>query len=421
MENKFFEKAIKVVKYFKDTGKGHLTTSNIPFRGDKIAIEGKGLFTNFSICDYLKLATDPRLIEESVKAVRNNGTYTAVSRTYLKLGIYKEAEEMVSEIFGKKVLLLPRTTLTHITVLPLIIGRKDAVILDHQVHTTVRVATDMLKGNGIHVETIRHNDLEALKEKYDKLKNDYKKVWYLTDGIYSMFGDALPAKPLLDLLKKLDKLHLYVDDAHGMSWYGKNGQGYAMTEMGYPDKMFLVTSLGKGFGAGGSAVILPNDEEYEKILILGVPLMFTSPVEPATLGAIIASSKIHLSKEIIDRQHDLNSLIKRFYSGAKQLDLPIVDFTPTPITMLATGIPDTTSYISDFLFDAKMHHTGALYPAVPYNNSGIRILITLYQTPQDIDKILDVLDNAFKNARENKGFSNADILKHFKIKKPSDL
>ena len=421
MENKFFEQAEKIVDYFKSTGKAYLTTKNHPFNNDKIVIEGKGSLTNFSICDYLKLSTNPQIIEESIKAVKDNGTYTAISRTYLKLKIYQEAEEIVSKIFHKPVLLLPRTTLSHISALPIIIDRNDAVILDHQVHTTVRIATDMLKSYGIHIETIRHNDLDALKNKYNILKDKYKKVWYFTDGIYSMFGDALPAKPLLDLLKKLDKLYLYVDDAHGMSWYGKNGQGYAMTEMGYPDKMFLVTSLGKGFGAGGSAIVCPNEREYKKILYLGVPLMFTSPVEPATLGAIIGSAKIHLSDEIYDRQNKLKNLMDQFYSGAKELDLPLVDFTHTPIAMIATGTPTMTNEIGDYVYAGNIHATGAIFPAVPYNNSGVRVLITLYQTPEDIDHLLKVLRNAFDKIYEKRNLSNADILKHFKIKKPSDL
>ena len=415
MDNKFLEKVSEVVNYFKSTGKALLTTENTIFTGDTIEIKNRGSFLNFSLCDYLRLATDERVKRESIKAVEKYGTYTSISRTFLKLNIYEEAEDIMSHIFGKPVLLLPRTTLSHITVLPIIIGRKDAVILDHQVHTTVRIATDMLKSYGIHIETIRHNDLNALEQKYQDLESKYDKIWYLVDGVYSMFGDTLPSVGIEKLLNKYKKFHLYVDDAHGMSWSGINGKGYTLSKMKYHSRMFLVTSLGKGFGAGGSAIVCPNEEIREKILFLGVPLMFTSPVEPATLGAIIGSAKIHLDKEIVEKQQQHELLMNYFYTNAKLLDLPIVNYTHTPIALAATGTPEMTNEIGDTLYKNKIHATGAIYPAVPYHNSGVRIMITLYQTINNIDFLLDVLHKAFKTAYKKRDLNNEKILRHFKL------
>ncbi|UBM62044.1 aminotransferase class I/II-fold pyridoxal phosphate-dependent enzyme [Candidatus Sulfidibacterium hydrothermale] len=416
MDSKLFKQALEVINLFRAHGKAHLTTSNNVFDGKYIDIENLGELLNFSICDYLGLSVDKRLKQGSIRAVNTYGTYTAISRTFLKLNIYREAEELVSRIFGKPVLLLPRTTLSHITVLPILIGRHDAVILDHQVHTTVRIASDMLRAYGIHTETIHHNDLIALEEKYTALSDQYEKIWYFTDGVYSMFGDTIPAKELEEMLNRLSKLYLFVDDAHGMSWTGKNGSGYLLSQIDYHDKMFLITSLGKGFGAGGSAIVCPNEEIREKILVLGVPLMFTSPVEPATLGAIIESAKIHLSNEIVERQEQLAELVRYFYALAEELDLPVVDYTPTPIAMVATGKPELVNEISSVLFENKIHVTGAIYPAVPYNNSGLRITLTLYQTKKDVDKILHVLAKAFQETYAKKGLSNEQILKHYKLR-----
>ncbi len=418
MDNKLFKQALEVINLFKSSGKSHLTTQDNHYNGKYIGIETLGNFLNFSICDYLGLSVDERLKKASVDAIGKYGTYTAISRTFLKLNIYRQAEELVSQIFEKPVLLLPRTTLSHITVLPIIIDRHDAVLLDHQVHTTVRTASDILRSYGIHTETIHHNDLAALEKKYNELANTYDKVWYFTDGVYSMFGDTLPIHELEILLNKLPKLFLYVDDAHGMSWTGKNGSGFLLSQINYHEKLFLVTSLGKGFGAGGSAIVCPNEETRQKILLLGVPLMFTSPVEPATLGAIIAAAKIHLSSEITERQGKLSELIRYFYKTAENLHLPVVDFTPTPIAMIATGKPDLANEISDSLFENNIHVTGAIYPAVPYNNSGIRITLNHYQSKKDIDKLLNVLAEAYQKAYSKRGLSNEQILKYYKLGKP---
>jgi 7-keto-8-aminopelargonate synthetase-like enzyme len=414
MESKFIEKIIEIVGHFKKQGKAYLTTLPQPFNGDYYPLT-RGNFKNFSLCDYLNLSNDERIKRAAADASMKYGVYTAMSRTFMKLSIYEEAEQIVSEIFNRPILLLPRTTLSHITVIPIIIDRKDAIILDHQVHTTVRIAVDMVKSYGVHVETIRHNNMEMLEQRYNELEKEYDKVWYFTDGVYSMFGDTIPVDNVKVLLKKLKKLYLYVDDAHGMSWTGKNGKGFFLSKTDYEDKMFLVTSLGKGFGAGGSAVVCPDQETKDKIEILGTPLMFTSPVEPATLGAIIASAKIHLTDEIAERQNRLKELMEYFYKNAKELDLPVVDYTPTPIVLFATGKPDTALEFGEALFQNNIHVTGAIYPAVPYNNSGVRVIVNLTQNETDIDKILTVFKNTYKSLCYDKGISNNDILKHFKL------
>ena len=414
MESKFIEKIIEIVGNFKKQGKAYLTTLPQSFNGDYYPL-AMGNFKNFSLCDYLNLSNDERIKRAAADASMKYGVYTAMSRTFMKLSIYEEAEQIVSEIFGFPVLLLPRTTLSHITVMPIIVDRKDAILLDHQVHTTVRIAVDMVKSYGIHVETIRHNNMEMLEKRYNELEKDYNKIWYLTDGVYSMFGDTIPVDKVKVLLKKLKKLYLYVDDAHGMSWTGEKGKGLFLSKTDYEEKMFLVTSLGKGFGAGGSAVVCHNQEIKDKIEILGTPLMFTSPVEPATLGAIIASAKIHLSDEITERQNRLKELIDYFYKSAKELDLPVVDFTPTPIVLMGTGKPDAALMFGENLFKNKIHVTGAIYPAVPYNNSGVRVIINLTQTKKDIDKILSVFKETYTDIYNNKGIDKESILKNFKL------
>lgn len=56
-------------------------------------------------------------------------------------------------------------------------------------------------------------------------------VWYICDGVYSQQGDVAPLAELKALMDKYPQLYLYVDDAHGMSWTGKNGCGYALSQV----------------------------------------------------------------------------------------------------------------------------------------------------------------------------------------------
>ncbi len=394
MQDKFSEVAAQVVSYAIERGVSHQTSNKKPFQENKIALGDKNL-TNFSICDYLALSNDNRLKEAAIESLRNNGVYTAISRTYLKLNIYQEAEEIVSRIFNKPTLLLPRTTLAHISVFPILIAPTDAVILDHQVHTSVRMASDHVKVKGTYCESLPHNDLTQLEERIIELGRKYDKIWYLVDGVYSMFGDTCPMKELEWLMNKYEQLHVYVDDAHGMSWAGEHGRGYALSQIEYHPRLFLTTSLGKGFGAGGGAIVCPDEATRDRIKMLGAPLMFTSPVEPATLGSIIQSAKIHLSDELGVRQQLLEDNMAYFYAQATAKGLPVVNSEHTPIALMAAVYPDLVIDIANIMFAKGFHLTGGVFPAVPLHNSGLRVVLNLYQSHEDIDQLLDAFVEAY--------------------------
>ena len=414
MRSNFFETVTEVLNYSTSKNVAFLNTTKKPFNQNKINTT-QGSLVNFSFSDYLGLSSDERIMEGAIDAIRKNGVNTSISRSFLKLGIYEEAESILSQIFNKPVLLLPKVTLGHIAALPVIIGKNDAVILDQYVHKSVQLATDIMRSHGIYVETIRHNNLTSLQDRINHLKSTKDKIWYLTDSIYSMRGDSLPIQEIEQLLNTNEQLYLYVDDAHGMSWAGENGQGFLLSKMAYHPKLFLTTSFAKGFGTSGGVLICPDEETKNKISIFGAPLMFTSPIEPAVLGSIIASSKIHLSPEINERQERLATQMRYFYKRAKELHLPVVDDSQTPIALLGAIKPHIAIDIGASMFKKGFHITGGVFPAVSYNNAGLRISLNLHQSIQDIEDLLQALVISYKEELSSRSVCMEDIFKHFKI------
>lgn len=407
------KQTLDVVRYSCSIGIALNNTEGLTFDGKTARINSKNLL-NFSLCDYLGLSNDIRIRKAAAKACMDNGVYTAISRTFLKLGIYKEAENLVSQIFQKPVLITQRTTMGHIAALPVLIGKNDAMILDHQVHASVKLGSRLASQHAL-TDIIRHSRMDILEEKIIELSKTHEKVWYLADGIYSMYGDAAPVEELVALLEKYPQFHLYVDDAHGMSWAGERGSGFFLAKAGkYPDRLFLVTSLGKGFGAGAGVLVCPNEEFRQTIEILGAPLMFSSPVEPATLGAIIKSAEIHLSDEIYDMQSELKQRVFYMVRKAMELELPVMGQKHSPIIFVASGKPDMTSDICRGMMDHGYYVTGGVFPAVPFNNSGIRIVVTLNQNFDEIERMLHALKFEYNKALKTRNISLYDILKTYK-------
>lgn len=104
-----------------------------------------------------------------------------------------------------------------------------------------------------------HNDLDALEE----LCRYNRAVAYVCDGVYSMGGNA----PIRDLRYLQDRygLFLYIDDAHGVSICGKNGEGFARSQYGNElgERTIIAASLGKGFGASGGMLMLGTARQEE--------------------------------------------------------------------------------------------------------------------------------------------------------------
>lgn len=408
-----FDQTHQIIEHAIENKMAHVTMEDVNFQGNNIQLEGETL-KGFIFCDYMGLSTDKRLIEASQHAAAKYGVFTSVSRSYIKLGLYEEVEHLMERIFGQPVILISRTSLGHLAALPVITDREDAILLDHYVHTSVRNAADMLKGYGNHVETIRHNNMNLLEQRIRDLRSKHRRIWYLVDGVYSMQGDTLPAEPLNDLLNRYPPFHLYVDDAHGMSWSGEYGRGFTLDRMGYHPQMFLITSLAKGFGSGGSVLVCRDEQIKKKILAAGAPLVFSGPLAPPALGAIKASARIHLSGEITRKQNRLQHLTDHFMEVAGKLQLPLIAKNNSPIFFVPTGKPDMCTRVAIRMKKHGFFVTGGVYPAVPYHASGIRPIISLYHDPQDIEQFLTALNEEMNRELKENNLSYELLLKHYK-------
>jgi 7-keto-8-aminopelargonate synthetase-like enzyme len=309
-----FLAAKKVIRLYPDNQR---LDGNILTLRDKQAV-------HFGSCSYLGLEFDPRLIDGSIQASQNFGTQFSISRAYMSCPLYQELEDNFRTVFGKPCIITPTTTLGHLAAIPVLVGEDDAVILDHQVHSSVQMAVQMVKANGVTIQMIRHNRMDMLEDRIKKLRINHKKIWYMADGIYSMYGDKAPLDEIYALMDKYPELHLYIDDAHGMSCYGDNGEGYVLGHGPTNERTIVTLSLAKAFGSGGAVFVFPTEEMAHRVQQTGLPLITGGPIQPAVLGASIASSRLHLNPEIQEMQEDLFENIKYTNILLKKHRLPLV-------------------------------------------------------------------------------------------------
>lgn len=371
-------------------GIAHQTIEDGYLDGRIIHVNGQRL-VNFGSCSYMGLELDPRLKAGAIDAVNRYGSQFASSRAYLSVTLYTEIEELLERIFEQKIILGPTVTLGHQSNIPVLVEDNDVVIMDSQVHESVQAAVQMLKLRNISVHTVKHNDMNALESKIKALKDKYQKIWYMADGVYSMYGDFAPMDELKVLMDTYPQFYTYLDDAHGMGWIGKNGAGYVKSKLWSHPQMILITSTAKSFAACGGVTCYPEEEMRRIVKNCGGTMIFSGPIQPPVLGAAIASAKIHLSDEVYVRQSELKKKIKYFNTTAKLYDLPLVHESLSPIFFIGVGKPEVGYNMVKRLMKLGYYLNLAVFPAVPYKNTGLRIPITMHHTYEDIESILRII------------------------------
>ncbi|MCX6276284.1 MAG: aminotransferase class I/II-fold pyridoxal phosphate-dependent enzyme [Bacteroidetes bacterium] len=392
----------------------HNGTEDVSLDGRHITIRGQKLLF-FGSCGYLGLEHDPRLKAAAMEATDKYGTQFSSSRAYVSSRYYQEAEDLMRQMFHRPSVIVQSLTVGHMSNIPVIVGDSDAVIMDAQVHDSVQTAVQLLKTRNIRVELVRHNRIDMLEQRIRSLKDSYRKIWYMADGVYSMQGDYTPVKELYKLLDRHEQLHLYLDDIHGMSWAGPHGTGYVLSQEEYHNRLFLTTGLTKAFGVAGGLLVYPDEKHLQLIRNTSKAFIFSIQMPPMVLGAVIASAKIHLTDEIYTMQNELKTKIDYFNNKAKELQLPLINENDSPIMFIGVGKPDTGYNMVRRLMNAGYFINISVFPSVSYNNTGLRIPLNNKLTIEDIDGIVNTIAEQLPLALADTNASMSDIYKSFRL------
>ncbi len=390
-KNKRANAADKAVREFIDAGIIGLQpeTSN----GGEITVNNSpASLSNYTQLDYLGLSSSPKAKEAAVNHILQHGISKASPRPYLTSPNLNKLELLLEELFQAHVLVATSTTLIHIGCLPILLQDNDLVIFDQFAHNSISVGISACSAK-IKTKMLPHNDIEKLEKILSSSTKDesINNIWYLADSIYSFKNSFCPMDKIAQLLKKYNNFFAYIDDAHGMSIYGKNGCGYALSAFEtVPEKLVVATSLNKGFGmGGGGAIIIQKQEIKDKIKRCGPSFIFSTPPAEALCAVGVAQAEIHLSGEIHQYQQRLSQLCSLFDSLCSQHGISnffhnMGKNSPLYIMRLKRG--ENVKLIQALMPHGIFVGCGG-FPAVPKNYHFIRILITLNFSAKDIEHL----------------------------------
>lgn len=395
----------------------HVALDDAPLDGRHVPVEGQRL-VNFASCSYMGLETDPRLIEGVVAATRRYGTQLSASRLFMSAAPYRELEELLGELAGGPALVTPTTSLGHLAALPVLIEEDDAVLYDQRLHHSVQIVLRLLPGTGTHVEMVKHNRLDELEARIRALRGKHRQIWYVADGIYSIFGDRAPIAAIADLLGRYEQLHAYFDDAHGAGWLGEHGRGHVLTTLAGHPRVVTALSFAKSFAVGGGCLVFPDAALRDKVRACGGPMNFSGPIQPPMLGGLLAATRLHLEPGWAALQGELAALIGHAHRRLGQGQLPLASPGESPIFFVGMGLPRAAHLMGAALREAGYFATAATFPGVPVRQSGIRLSLTRHLSAADIDGLAAAMEAALPAVLAKTGTTIEAVRQAFDLPTP---
>jgi 7-keto-8-aminopelargonate synthetase-like enzyme len=339
---------------------------------------------DFVRCSYLGLDNHPDIVEGAVEAVSRAGVlHWSCARTRLNFAALGELEDSLSDLCAARVITYSTVLAANMSALPLIAsghltgGPKPIMVFDRLAHATLAYHKGTI-AEETRVETIAHNDLEAL----ERLCRQNKAVAYICDGVYSMGGCA-PISGLRRLQEKYG-LFLYIDDAHGISLFGGRGEGFAKSQIGeLGDRTIIAASLGKGFGASGGMLMLGTAHQELLFRRFAVAHAFSASLNTAAIGAGLAAVKLHRTEELPRLQRSLQQKIA-LLDGLLPTEQ---QGTPLPIRTVHFGDELLAIGAATSLFAQGFYTSAIFFPTVSRGNAGLRICVTAGHTDEEIKSL----------------------------------
>ena len=196
------------------------------------------------------------------------------------------------------------------------------------------------------------------------------------------------------MAKKYDCL-TYVDDAHGSGVLGESGRGTVDHFKLHGEVDFIIGTLSKAIGVIGGYVASKKVVK-EWLLHRARPLLFSTALPPAAIGATIESVKMLMeSEEYTNKLWD-----NAFYFKDKMKNLGFdIGHSETPITPVMVGSEAKTMEFSRELLKNGVFVSGIVFPTVPKGTGRLRCMISAMHTKDDLDFAIKIFEKVGKELK----------------------
>ena len=363
------------------------------FKSERIIISPQGAeielntgqkVLNFCANNYLGLSNHPRLIQAAKEGLDSHGFGMSSVRFICGTqDLHKTLERKIAEFFGTEDTILYAACFdANGGVFEPLLTPDDAIISDTLNHASIIDGVRLCKAQRYRY---KNSDMEDLEEKLKEAQSAARFKIIVTDGVFSMDGNAPPLDKINELAKKYDAM-IMVDECHSAGVVGKTGRG--VTELfNVRGEMDIITgTLGKAFGGGIGGFTTGKKEIIEMLRQRSRPYLFSNSLLPSVVNAGIAM--FDMMAETTELQDKLHSNTDYFMEKMMAAGF---DIKPTRSAICAIMLYDAklSQVMASKMLDEGIYVIGFYYPVVPKGQARIRIQLSAAHEREHLDRCID--------------------------------
>jgi 8-amino-7-oxononanoate synthase len=351
-------------------------------QGPRVLLDGRPVLCLCSN-NYLGLADHPRVREAAAEAAMRYGAGSGASRLVsgnmtihrrleAQLAAFKRAEACV--LFGSGFL-------ANAGVVSALAREGDVVFSDALNHASIVDGCRLARA-----ETFVYDHCDVDHLEWGLRQAEGRGALIVTDGVFSMDGDAAPLGEIVELAQRYDA-RVMVDEAHGTGCIGPGGRGL-VAQHGLEDEVdVIVGTLGKALGSYG-AYVLCDDSMAKYLVNTARTLIFSTALPPPAVAAAMAA--LELLSEQPRRVEKLQRNARVLREALADGGLP-VEGGETPIVPLVVGDAGAAVAVSDRALERGIFAQAIRPPTVPPGTSRLRLAVMASHTRSELRAAARVL------------------------------
>lgn len=358
---------------------------------------------NLGSYNYLGFAQNPEhATTEVFQALDQYGLMTcSTAAEYGYTALHRELEDRMAAFLHKEAcLVVGMGFATNSTIIPALCGKGSLIISDSLNHTSIVVGA---RASGATIRVFKHNDMNGLErvirnsiaEGQPRTHKPWKKVIILVEGIYSMEGEILDLKRVVDIKKKY-KCYLYVDEAHSIGALGVTGRGVCEhCNVDFDDVDILMGTYTKSFGSVGG-YICSTKAVIDHLRNNGFSPLYCPTMPTGCAQQIISALKVitgedgsDIGRKRIQALRENSDLLR---SELKRMGFEIIGDEGSPVVILMIYNPGKVSAFSRLCLEQNLAVVVVGAPATDLIEARVRFCTSAAHTKDDIMKALKVLD-----------------------------
>lgn len=251
--------------------------------GSSLEKEEKLKTINLSSNDYLGIMKDAQLREEFLQSIDWENTSFSACSSRLLTGNHianTELEKSLCNLFGSESSLIFSSGYhMNAGIIPAVSTRNTLLLADKLVHASLIDGIRLANAKWIRY---RHADYDHLEKLIKSNINRFERILIITESIFSMDGEVIDLRRLVELKRKYPAILLYVDEAHAVGVRGPKGLGCAEEQGCISEIDFLVGTFGKALASTGG-YLLCHKSIRSYLINKARTLIYTTAIPPFNL------------------------------------------------------------------------------------------------------------------------------------------